>query len=98
MKRFPCSVIVVRLVRGSELEMLHRSARLFPIGAIIGSFFSDDDVMHMALAEAGKSLADKRRLLLQIRNGLTSAIAHAGLHSAHHLINMRRQQSFIRHP
>ena len=69
---------------------------LFPIGAIVGGLFGDDDVVHMAFAKPGKSLPDKRRLLLQIRNGFTSAIAHAGFHSADHLVNMRRQKPLVR--
>src|SRR5579862_4318725 len=50
----------------------------------------------MALAQARIADANETRFLLQVRYGRAPAITHAGLQSAHHLMNDHRNGSTIR--
>ena len=53
--------------------------------------------MHVTFAETRNRLPDKLGLLLQVRDRLAPAIAHAGLHPADQLIDHGRKLSFIGH-
>jgi len=57
---------------------------------IVGSFARDHDIVHMALAQPGAADAHEARFLQQLGNRGAAAIPHAGLQSAHHLINDHR--------
>src|ERR1700724_1689034 len=65
---------------------------------IVGGFFSDDDVVHVALAQTGRRDADALGPFAQLLNGATAAVAHAGAQAAHELIHQIGQYALIGHP
>src|SRR5690242_15970956 len=64
---------------------------------IVGSFFGDDYVVHVALAQAGRRDADELRPLAQLLNAATAAVAHSGAQAADELIHQIGQQALVRH-
>src|SRR5436309_1688936 len=66
--------------------------------AVIGSFFSDDHIVHMALAQTGRRDTHKLSTFAQFLNRAAAAIAHPGSQSAYQLIHEVGQQALIRHP
>src|SRR6185437_7775085 len=84
-----------RWLQAHERLVMTIWVRLFQ--PVIWSFTRNDYVMHMALTQPCAADSDEPRLLLQFRDGLGSAIAHAGAHAAHKLIHHFRQGSTIRH-
>src|SRR5271166_5297257 len=63
------------------------AVRLSLLSRVVRSFARDHDVVHMAFAQAGSADAHESRLLLQLGDRLAAAVTHAGLQSAHHLVD-----------
>src|ERR1700738_4634427 len=62
---------------------------------IVGRLAGDDDVVDMALPEAGVGDADKLRLLLQVLDGFAAQVAHAGLQAAYELVDHGLQRPAV---
>src|SRR5262245_5350161 len=64
---------------------------------VIGSFPCDDDIMHVALTQAGAADANEPRFLLQLRNCPGAAIAHTRTQAADELVHHLRQRAAVGH-
>ena len=54
---------------------------------VVGGFAGDDDVVDVALAEAGVGDADEARVGLQLCDGAAAEVAHAGAQAADELVD-----------
>src|SRR5688572_29556133 len=54
------------------------AGRAASAGAVVRGFFGDEDVMHMAFAQAGAGDAHEARTLLHLGDGVAAGIAHPG--------------------
>src|SRR5882724_11052488 len=82
--------------RVRALRPLSSIATLFQ--PVVGCFFGDVHVVHVALAEAGGGDADEARLAPQVGQGAGPEVAHAGPQAAHELLHDEGQRAFVRHP
>src|SRR5215471_9614287 len=64
---------------------------------VIGSFACDDHIMHMALAQPGPADTHETRFLLQFRDGLATAVAHAGTQTSDHLVDDHGHRTAVGH-
>src|SRR5262245_34869786 len=61
------------------------SASAASAGAVVRGFFGDEDVMHMAFAQAGAGDAHEARTLLHLGDGVAAGIAHSRAQAPHEL-------------
>src|ERR1039458_9281781 len=64
---------------------------------VVGRFLRDDDVVHVALAQAGGRDAQEARLGLQLGDAAGAAVPHAGAQAADHLIDQLGERPFGGH-
>src|SRR5258707_6073821 len=77
----------LRSETGMSLWMAEDDKRVRLLDPVIRGLARDDDIMHVALTQAGAADAGEARLLLQFRNAPGPAHGHAGAQSAHQLIH-----------
>src|SRR5262249_50798370 len=65
---------------------------------IVGGFFGDDDVVHVALAQTRRRHAQEPGAVAHLADGGAPAVAHASAQTADQLIDQLREQSLIRNP
>src|SRR5690349_17111858 len=65
--------------------------------AIVGSFFSDNHVVDVALAQAGRGHAHELSALPQFLDRSAAAVAHSGAQAPDELIHQLGQQAFVRY-
>src|SRR5437773_12557042 len=64
--------------------------------AVVRRFLGDDDVVDVALLEAGRGDAHESRARLQLADASGAAIAHARAQAAYELLHHRRERSLVR--
>src|SRR4051812_29737771 len=62
---------------------------------VIGSFLGDDDVVDVALLEAGAGDPHEARLGLEIADGADAGVAHPRPQAAHELLDHRRERPLV---
>src|SRR5262245_7475419 len=66
-------------------------------GSVVRGFFGDEDVMHVAFAQAGASDAHETRALLHLGDGLAAGIAHPRAQAADELRDDLRNRAAVGH-
>src|SRR5580698_3363568 len=64
---------------------------------VVRSFFRDDDVVHVALAQALGGDPDEPRLRPELLDALAARVAHAAAEAADELVEDGRERSAVRH-
>src|ERR1700751_3284891 len=67
------------------------------LNVVVGCFARDDDIMHVAFAQARAGDTHKLSFLLQLLNAIATEVAHAGTKSADELINHGLERPAIGH-
>src|ERR1700690_4267209 len=84
-------------MRGGNSDDQETSRAWSLLYRVVRSFARDHHVMHVALAQPSRADADETRALLKLGDRLASAIAHARLQPAHHLVDDQRNRAAIRY-
>src|SRR5262249_44840411 len=64
--------------------------------SVVRRFLGDDDVVHVALADAGRRDANELRFFGQLLDRPAATVAHAGAKAADQLVDHRSQAAFVR--
>src|SRR6185295_17774481 len=70
-------------------------ARVRSLKAVVRRFLGDDDVVDVALLQAGGGDAHEARAGLQLADAPGAAVAHARPQAAHELLDHRRQRPLV---
>src|SRR5579871_744881 len=67
------------------------------LDVVVGSLAGDDDIVHVALAQAGAGDAHELRPLLKILDTSAAEVTHARLQATYELVHHGFQRSAVRH-
>src|SRR5213593_373325 len=83
--------------RCASIKAMATRVRSRLLRAVVRCLFRDRDVVHVALAEAGRRHANQLRVALQLGDVGAAAVAHSRAQAADQLMNHRGHAALVRH-